>query len=715
VDAQTYDFLVRDVAASGNNRPMVVVFVAGNEGPDSGTIDSPGTAKNVITVGGAENVRSLTPANGGNDLTGADGCGVADSYANSANDVASFSSRGPCADGRMKPDLMAPCTHIVGGVAQTSTATNGAGLALGCFDATGVTALPRSEGCTGTPTPGDPNNFFPLNQQFYTVSSGASHAAPAVAGACALLRQYFINHSLTPPSPAMTKACLMNSARYMTGAGANDTLWSPSQGMGELDLGRAFDGVPRVLRDQVSADKFTATGQTWTFTGSIADPGKPFRVTIAWTDAPGGTFAGKALVNDLDLAVTVGGTTYKGNVFSGAYSVAGGAFDSLNNVESVFLPAGQSNSFTVTVTAANIAANALSGGSGSPQQDFALVIYNSEPPFAPTAGSYSGLFYQPGAIQLLSSGAFSAVTTARGACSGTLQLGPRRYPFSGRFDAFGATSNRITPKGANPLTLLLQMDVADNSRLTGTVSDGTWTADLLAYRAVFNARNRRAPYSGTYTLIFPGSAQPGDTRVPLGDGYGALSVNSSGVVRLQGALADGTKLAQTTKVSQDGSWPLYRLLYGGNGQALGWLTFTPTSTPSGVEGWLGWIKPADPLATFYPAGFNITISNVTGSPYNPQARPITGFSSGTVVLNGGNLTTDITNAVTVSVNNRVTPSTADGWTLTLNVSQGWFKGRAVPAGADPIVQFNGVLLQNQNAGSGFFLGTNQSGKVTFGP
>ena len=197
-----------------------------------------------------------------------------------------------------------------------------------------------------------------------------------MAGACALVRQYFINNGLTPPSPAMTKAFLMNSARYLTGAYANDTLWSASQGMGEVNLGMAFDGVPRFLRDQVSADKFTATGQTRTFTGTIADPTKPFRVTVAWTDAAGST-TGNAYNNDLDLTVTVGGNTYKGNVFSGAFSIAGGTADAKNNVESVFLPAGVSGNFSVTVTAANINSDAIPNGGSLPEQDFALVIYNA--------------------------------------------------------------------------------------------------------------------------------------------------------------------------------------------------------------------------------------------------------------------------------------------------------------------------------------------------
>ncbi len=36
---------------------MLHVFAAGNDGPGADPIDSPGTAKNVLTVGATENVR----------------------------------------------------------------------------------------------------------------------------------------------------------------------------------------------------------------------------------------------------------------------------------------------------------------------------------------------------------------------------------------------------------------------------------------------------------------------------------------------------------------------------------------------------------------------------------------------------------------------------------------------------------------------------------
>ncbi len=354
-ESQNYDALVRDAQPlNDGNQEMVIVFAAGNEGPGPQTVSSPGTGKNLITVGASDNVQAF----GGSDRGG-----IGDNEASSANEIASFSSRGPCADGRRKPDIVAPGTHVSGGVIQAANpGTNGT--ADACF--------------TGDGVDGGPNGsiFFPAGQQFYTASSGTSHSTPCVVGGCALLRQYFINLSSNPPSPAMTKAYLVNSARYLNGASADDTLWSGQQGMGEMNLGTAFDGTPRILRDQLPTDLFTASGQTRTFTGAIANTNKPLRVTIVWTDAPGST-TGNAWNNDLDLTVSAGGNTYKGNVFSGAFSTSGGVADTQNNVESVFLPAGISGGIVAKVTASSINSIGVPNSNNVPQQDFALVVYNA--------------------------------------------------------------------------------------------------------------------------------------------------------------------------------------------------------------------------------------------------------------------------------------------------------------------------------------------------
>jgi hypothetical protein len=370
--SQEYDALVRDAQPAGSSYPtpgnqeMVILFATGDTGPNSQTVYEPGTAKNVITVGGADNVQLFG---------GSDGCGIGDSEADDADEIPSFSSRGPCADGRHKPDLVAPSTHVTGGVVQAPD-PGPLGTADTCYNGYSV--------CGGIGS-----IFYPPGQQFYTASSGTSHSTPCVAGGCALLRQYFVNNAFDPPSAAMTKACLMNAARYLTGAGADDTLWSDAQGMGELDLGAALDGAPRILRDQLAGDTFTASGQMRAFTGFVADTNLPFRVTVAWTDAPGNT-TGSAYNNDLDLTVSVGGQTYLGNVFSGAWSVPGGSADVADNVESVFLPAGVTGPFTVTVAATSINSIGVPNGSNGLTQDFALVVDNAAgagPPVIEAAGA----------------------------------------------------------------------------------------------------------------------------------------------------------------------------------------------------------------------------------------------------------------------------------------------------------------------------------------
>jgi hypothetical protein len=208
-------------------------------------------------------------------------------------------------------------------------------------------------------------------------------AAPHISGAAALARKFFTSRNLLgdhlAPSPAMTKAYLINSASYLTGENAGGNLPAERQGWGRANLTRAFDDAKRTLVDQTRL--FTESGQAFEIEGSLADRSRPLLVTLAWTDAPG-ALVGAASVNDLDLEITVGGVTvYRGNNFSEAISTEGGAADRLNNVESIFLPAsaipeGFNGNFKITVRAANIAGDGVPGNGNALDQDFALVVYN---------------------------------------------------------------------------------------------------------------------------------------------------------------------------------------------------------------------------------------------------------------------------------------------------------------------------------------------------
>lgn len=349
---QEFDALVRDARPGvPGNQEIVPVVAAGNSGPSYGSTGSPANAKNVITVGASENFR----------MDGRDGCGYGNSAANNAQDIASFSSRGPTNDWRVKPDIVAPGTHIQGAASQDPQ-----------FEGSSVCGGPFND---GYPPPGDA--YFPPFQTLYTWSTGTSHSAPAVAGGAALVYYFLENRILgRPPSAAMVKAYLINAARYLTGSGAAGNLPSVSQGWGLMDLGRAFDDTPRLWVDQTVI--LDGTGDEYTFTGMVADPSKPFRVTLAWTDAPGPTI-GAAYVNNLDLDVAVGGTLYHGNHFSGRYSTPGGSPDPINNVEGVYLPPGTTGVFTVTVRGANIPGDGVPNVGDATDQDFALVVYNALP------------------------------------------------------------------------------------------------------------------------------------------------------------------------------------------------------------------------------------------------------------------------------------------------------------------------------------------------
>jgi hypothetical protein len=484
VEAQAFDALTRD--ADGNapgNQEMSHVLAVGNEAATYRAVNTPGTAKNVITVGASENVR----------LDGTLNC-YGDDNADDAQDMAVFSSRGPTSDGRVKPDIVAPGTRIQGAASQTAGYTGG-------------TVCDKY-------WPGDQQLYYKL----YTWSSGTSHATPAVAGALSLIDHYYrLQLGQPAPSPAMLKAYLLNSARYLTGNGAGGTLPSNDQGWGIASLDTAFDGVPRLLVDQSVV--LHGTGETYALRGVVADAGNPFRVTLAWTDAPG-TPTALAWVNDLDLKVSIEGTTYKGNVFFEDSSVAGGSYDDKNNVEGVFLPAGVSGPFVITVTAANIPGNGVPGNLDATDQDFALVVYNAvdEPDFTLSAG--------PAYAQVCAGEAITYTVTLTGlyGYDQTVSLAHSAPPPEGGL--------AVSPDGGTPsfgAALRVTTAISTASGLYPLVVTGTEGIVRARAATVTLAVNAVAP-TGTLASISPTHAVTGVALRPL---FSWTPVTGTRVYRLQ--------------------------------------------------------------------------------------------------------------------------------------------------------------------------------------
>jgi len=102
--SQAYDAGTRDSdTTEPGNQQLFYVFSAGNSGSGANTIGSPGTGKNMLTVGASENWRP-TDENG----NWTDGCNIGPTGADNAMDTISFSSRGPTDDTRTKPEITDP-------------------------------------------------------------------------------------------------------------------------------------------------------------------------------------------------------------------------------------------------------------------------------------------------------------------------------------------------------------------------------------------------------------------------------------------------------------------------------------------------------------------------------------------------------------------------------------------------------------------------------
>ncbi len=347
-EARAYDVATRDAdTTAAGEQSMLFVFAAGNAGNGASTIGTPSTAKNILTVGASENYRPSDE-----DGLWTDGCAVDSTGADNAMDVIAFSSRGPVKGARIKPEIIAPGTHIHG-TASPSPLYNGNGVC---------------------------DAYRPSGQYIFASSSGTSHSTPAIAGTASLVYYWLQNKfSDALPSPAMLKAYLIAHPTYLTGVGANDKLPSNVQGYGMPNLSAAFDNTPKVVQDQTTV--FTTAGATATLTAQVADPSKPVRIVMVYSDAPSVASTGSTggiLINNLDLKATIGASSYVGNQFNatGGFSTAGATVtDTKNNYEAIFVPAGATGAIAVTVTATALSGKANSAAATN-NQDFALVCYN---------------------------------------------------------------------------------------------------------------------------------------------------------------------------------------------------------------------------------------------------------------------------------------------------------------------------------------------------
>jgi hypothetical protein len=262
------------------NKWVLPIFSAGNAGSGSNTIGRPAIAKNVCTVGATGN-------------------------STSSNTIASFSSRGPVQDNRIKPTVCAP------------------GNTPGLNSANGATA------CSDQ------------------AMQGTSMACPSVNGALTLVRQYFRDGwyptgRKRSADTLLPSAALLRAMAVCSGDSGVSGYVPPefNAGFGRLDLDSVlyFDTLGTDARKLAVINNRTgyATGQYVQYAVNVTDSTLPLRAALAWVDTAAAVGANPSLVNDLNLELqNPAGVTYRGNQMTGWRSTPNPAAWDNRNVEEI--------------------------------------------------------------------------------------------------------------------------------------------------------------------------------------------------------------------------------------------------------------------------------------------------------------------------------------------------------------------------------------------
>ncbi|KAK3321813.1 putative subtilisin, partial [Apodospora peruviana] len=344
-----------------DHQDMTILFAAGNDGQDAtgpqerldGTVNprslgAEAASKNCITVGATENLRpdlrlggqsNTRPYTYGGFWSTRFACNPLkdDHMANNPDGLAAFSSRGPTAENRLKPDVVAPGTAILSTRSRSKLYT-------ASVDQVGVSDDPG-----------------------YMYLAGTSMATPLVAGTCALIREALLANGYSDvqpdgrtknPTGSLVKALLINGAvpikgqympldeSFLRHGGPN-----PHSGFGRVDLAGSLPNKPNDpysgydigVADEDNEDSLAHVEipipDDHEKSSSIGDKGLTFKITLVYADLPGGE-----LQNDLNLLVIIGGEQRNGNQSAAAAAAvaaaahdpsAGKGFDRRNNVEQV--------------------------------------------------------------------------------------------------------------------------------------------------------------------------------------------------------------------------------------------------------------------------------------------------------------------------------------------------------------------------------------------
>jgi hypothetical protein len=297
----------------------------GNRRIDPGTIMSPATAKNVLTVGATEGSAMIgfpgTWAQLQNEgRVFGNSADRADAVYGQPDRMAMLSSAGPTSDGRIKPDICAPGTDVVG---PRSSQANGRGWGL-------VSPSPH-----------------------YMADGGTSVAVAVAGGGLALLRQAWRKGrgGHAPVGSTMKALAVLGAVPVMSRDGLQPEGRNVC-GFGRLDVGASLPktrgGHVTLILCNGTRARAVQTSQVRRFRVRLPQGGR-LRAALCWYDAPG-----ERLVNDLDL--TLNGPSLTSPVWGNHQPASPGQPDRVNTVEVIDVDALPAGVWELVVTGVNVPA-----------------------------------------------------------------------------------------------------------------------------------------------------------------------------------------------------------------------------------------------------------------------------------------------------------------------------------------------------------------------
>ena len=254
--------------------------------------------------------------------------------------------------------------------------------------------------------------------------------------------------------------------------------------------------------------------------------------------------------------------------------------------------------------------------------DTAPVLWTDE-----LAGLYDGTLRDAsdghtlvGAIHRMKLTAARANGPGGGNVTATLYLNGRRAVIRGAFDDTGLLDLDLNQRDGTVISVDLQLEgtgTATEERVVGTIAWDGVIAEADLPRAPFHPRLNPVPtpdedavdgVATFHTLLLP--RDPAWTAPPGGDGWATLNVNRGGIVRVLGALGDGTRFAEVGYLSAVGSFDLFSEIYRpvaglGRGRIGGRLLLRDQAGVSDFDGLMQWLKHPDPRERRYAAGFSV--------------------------------------------------------------------------------------------------------------